>query len=69
MSLRKEVALETEICAHLADRGWLHTQGDAAHYDCARALYPPDLIEPPLSPALRWGVCGRDEKAIPYQSV
>ena len=23
--------------------------------------------EPPLSPAFRWGGCGRDEKANPYQ--
>ena len=24
-------------------------------------------IEPPLSPAFRWGGCGRDEKGNPYQ--
>ena len=44
MSLHKEIALESEICAHLADHGWLHAAGDAAHYDHARALYPPDLV-------------------------
>jgi type I restriction enzyme R subunit len=44
MSLHKEIALESEICAHLADHGWFHAAGDAAHYDRARALYPPDLV-------------------------
>jgi len=44
MSLHKEIAFESEICAHLAADGWLHAEGDAAHYDRARALYPPDLL-------------------------
>jgi type I restriction enzyme R subunit len=44
MSLHKEIALESEICAHLADHGWLYAEGDAAHYDRARALLPTDLI-------------------------
>ena len=44
MSLHKEIALESEIGAHLADHGWFHAAGDAAHYDRARALYPPDLV-------------------------
>jgi len=44
MSLHKEIALESEICAHLADHGWLHSEGDAAHYDRARALLPSDLL-------------------------
>lgn len=44
MSLHKEIALESEICAHLADSGWLHAEGDSAHYDRARALLPTDLL-------------------------
>jgi len=44
MSVHKEIAFESEICAHLAAHGWLHAEGDAAHYDRARALYPPDLL-------------------------
>ncbi|MCB1203209.1 MAG: type I restriction endonuclease subunit R, partial [Verrucomicrobiae bacterium] len=44
MSLHKEITLETEICAHLADHGWHHAEGDAARYDRTRALYPPDLV-------------------------
>ncbi len=44
MSLHKEIALEAEICAHLADHGWLHAEGDAGGYDRTRALYPADLL-------------------------
>ena len=44
MSLHKEIALEAEICAHLAGHGWLHAEGDAAGYDRTRALYPADLL-------------------------
>ena len=44
MSLHKEVHFEAEICAHLQANGWLHAQGDDAHYDRARALFPPDLL-------------------------
>lgn len=44
MSLHKEIAFETEICAHLAAHGWLHAEGDAAHYDRARALFPADVL-------------------------
>ena len=44
MSIHKEIAFETEICAHLAANGWLYTEGDAANYDRARALFPADVI-------------------------
>ena len=42
--LHKEVNFETEICEHLAAHGWLYAQGDAASYDRARALFPPDVL-------------------------
>ena len=44
MSLHREIHLETEICAKLHAAGWLHTEGDAALYDRARALFPSDVI-------------------------
>jgi type I restriction enzyme R subunit len=44
MSLHKEISFEDEICGHLAARGWLYTEGDAALYDRVRALFPPDLL-------------------------
>jgi type I restriction enzyme R subunit len=44
MNLHKEISLESEICAHLSANGWLQAADDAALYDRARALYPPDLI-------------------------
>ncbi len=44
MSLHKEISFEREICQHLADHGWLHTEGDAAGYDRARALFPADVL-------------------------
>lgn len=43
-NLHKEIAFESEICAHLAAHGWLHAEGDAALFDRARALLPPDLL-------------------------
>ena len=42
--LYREIAFESEICAHLAAHGWLYAQGDAAEYDRARALFPPDVL-------------------------
>ena len=45
MTLHHEISFEDEICAHLAAQGWLYEDGAAQHYDRARALYPPDLIE------------------------
>ncbi|HYD70738.1 type I restriction endonuclease subunit R [Azospirillum sp.] len=44
MSLHREIAFETEICAVMAARGWRYADGDAAHYDRARALFPADVI-------------------------
>ena len=38
MSLHREINLELEICAHLADHGWLYAEGDAENYDRARAV-------------------------------
>jgi type I restriction enzyme R subunit len=44
VTIHKEATFENEICAHLAANGWLYAEGDAAHYDRARALYPDDAI-------------------------
>lgn len=44
MSLHREINLEAEICAKMAGAGWLHADGDAALYDRARALFPPDIV-------------------------
>ena len=44
MTLHKEINFELEICAHLATRGWLYAEQDAATYDRARALFPTDVI-------------------------
>jgi type I restriction enzyme R subunit len=40
MSVHTEIHLENEICQHLVANGWLYTDGDAAKYDRARALFP-----------------------------
>lgn len=44
MNLHQEHHFEREICAHLAANGWLYTDGDAAQYDRANALFLPDLL-------------------------
>lgn len=44
MSLHREVNLEAQICDQLAAAGWLHSEGDAAGYDRARALFPADVV-------------------------
>jgi type I restriction enzyme R subunit len=44
MSLHKEISFEAEVCDHLAANGWLYSEGDAAGYDRARALFPADLM-------------------------
>ncbi len=44
MSLHKEISFENEICQHLASSGWLYADGDAAHYDRARAFFPADVL-------------------------
>ena len=45
MPLHTEVHFENEICDYLEANGWLYTDGDAALYDRARALFAPDLID------------------------
>ncbi|WP_368518104.1 type I restriction endonuclease subunit R [Rhizobium sp.] len=44
MSIHKEIRFEDEICAHLAEHGWLYEPGSAALYDRKRALFAPDLV-------------------------
>jgi type I restriction enzyme R subunit len=44
VTLHKEISFENEICQHLASSGWLYADGDAAHYDRARALFPADVL-------------------------
>jgi type I restriction enzyme R subunit len=44
VSLHKEISFESEICAHLAAHGWLYSDGDAAAYDRARALFSADVL-------------------------
>jgi type I restriction enzyme R subunit len=44
MSLHKEIAFEDEVCEYLGERGWLYSEGDAAKYDRALALFPPDVL-------------------------
>lgn len=44
MNLHKEISFEDEICGQLAAHGWLYADGDAALYDRARALFPPDIV-------------------------
>lgn len=43
-SLHQEIHFESAICEHLGQHGWLHAQGDAAHYDRQNALFLPDLL-------------------------
>jgi type I restriction enzyme R subunit len=44
MSVHKEISLEKEVCEFLGAHNWLYAEGDAAHYDRALALYPPDVL-------------------------
>jgi len=44
MPLHTEITFESEICSHLAARGWLYHDGDAAEYDRERALFPADVL-------------------------
>lgn len=44
MNVHKEISFEAEICDHLVAHGWLHVDGDATHYDRARALFASDLV-------------------------
>jgi len=43
VSIHKEISFEVEICARLTAHGWLHSEGDAALYDRARALVSADV--------------------------
>jgi type I restriction enzyme R subunit len=42
--LHREISFEDEVCEYLAAHGWLYAAGDAAHYDRALALFPPDVL-------------------------
>ena len=44
-SLHKEFHLEAELCDHLGAHGWLHEDGDAAHFDRTLALFPADVLK------------------------
>src|SRR5688572_22772657 len=44
MSLHTEINFEADVCEHLGAHRWFYAGGDAAHYDRARALFPPDVI-------------------------
>jgi type I restriction enzyme R subunit len=44
MSLHKEISFEDEVCQYLAAHGWLYSEGAAADYDRARALFPADVL-------------------------
>ncbi|WCM93161.1 DEAD/DEAH box helicase family protein [Acidovorax sp. NCPPB 2350] len=44
MNLHQEHHFEQEICAHLANHGWLHGEGDAAQFDRTSGLFMPDLL-------------------------
>ena len=44
MNLHQERHFENEICAHLSAHGWLHVEGDAAHYNRQYGLFLPDLL-------------------------
>lgn len=43
-TLHQEVNFENEICAYLADHGWLHAKATATNYDRPRALVPEDVL-------------------------
>ncbi|MBX7224139.1 MAG: DEAD/DEAH box helicase family protein [Blastocatellia bacterium] len=45
MSLHKEIEFENDICTYLGGHGWHYAEGDAARYDRARALFPPDVLD------------------------
>jgi type I restriction enzyme, R subunit len=44
MSLHTEINFEREIGEYLGAHDWLYQEGDAAHYDRARAIFPPDVL-------------------------
>jgi type I restriction enzyme R subunit len=44
MNLHHEIHFEEPICEYLGAQGWRHAEGDAEHYDRARALFAPDVL-------------------------
>src|SRR5277367_4611347 len=44
MSMHTEINFENDICGHLSAHGWSYSDGDAAKYDRARALFPEDVL-------------------------
>jgi type I restriction enzyme R subunit len=44
MNLHKEIHLETEICRHLAENGWLYAEGDASGYDREKSFFSEDAV-------------------------
>lgn len=42
--LHTEIHFESEICARLAEQGWLYAEHDAAQFDRTHGLFPPDLL-------------------------
>ena len=44
MALHNEIKFEDDICGALGAAGWRYDKPDAALYDRARALFPPDLV-------------------------
>jgi type I restriction enzyme R subunit len=44
VSIHREINFESEVCEHLGASGWLYAQGDAAHYDRDRGLFPDDVL-------------------------
>jgi type I restriction enzyme R subunit len=44
MNLHREIHFEEPICEYLRTQGWLYAEGDAEHYDRARALFPTDVL-------------------------
>ena len=45
MSLHKEISFEKEVCEYLGSNGWHYSEKDASHYDRARAIFPPDIVD------------------------
>lgn len=43
-NLHQEHHFESEICNHLAAKGWLYAEGDAALFDRANGLFLPDML-------------------------
>jgi len=44
VNLHREIHFEEPICEYLGAQGWGYAEGDAEHYDRARALFPADVL-------------------------